>query len=261
MAVDQAGYVWHLCLQQQHRHCRNTGRRHHLCGLAQPLLEFSWWFAAKHAQTHASGKAAVTGAFWTSRPILQAAPQLRSLRSNEQVSIAATAGLLSAASAGQVSDLASSLAEDLDIAKSTASADSLLLLASVQYHIGEVQAALLTLDDLDAADASPSTAASAKALAGWAAVTTSRECIAHTQASAASIDHDDMEDADGDLSEAADHFDTALAHEPSNVEVRHITNWCMNFLSNSNLMWSTNRLCGLMPGTLLQGFAAFYALW
>jgi hypothetical protein len=151
---------------------------------------------------------------------LQATPLLRNLKGDRHVGLACAATLLSAAKAGKTSDSEAALFNELDSAKSAASEDALLLLATAQWHLGELQTALLTLDELSASGPSQDVLTAAKAGTGWVMVEQRRVAKEFSSDHEASDDDADADDEDADLSETYEAFDEALAIDGADVEVR-----------------------------------------
>ena len=158
---------------------------------------------------------------------LQAAPLFRSLKADPHVGPAALAVLLSASKAGLTADSEASLFNEFDAAKATATPEATLLLATAHWHLGELQTALLTLDDLDVSTGvDTGTNATAKALGGWITLSQSAQARARQRGlgggEVATGVHDDEsdDDEDGDLGDAAEAFETSLELEPGNVDVR-----------------------------------------
>jgi hypothetical protein len=128
--------------------------------------------------------------------------------------LACTVTLLAAAKAGQTSESEITLAEDLENDRNHASHDAQVLLATAQWHCGDLQASLLTLDHLDATDLPKELSASAKAINGWIAIAQSKEWQ-----NFGDLGSDDDQELDGELIEALELFDAVLAIDPSHVEV------------------------------------------
>lgn len=151
---------------------------------------------------------------------LQATPLLRSHRAHELVGPACLATLLAAAKAGRTSDNIASLSDELAAASEGASPAALLLLATVQWHCQDHEAALLTLDDLALADVDDHTNARVKALAGWITLSQCRGAVGDRDDSSSDEEDDDLEGHEHEITEAASLFNTACDLQPSCLEVR-----------------------------------------
>jgi len=93
-----------------------------------------------------------------------------------------------------------------------------LLLATVQWHCNELEAVLLTSDQLDESAAADEIQRSGKAISAWILLT--QAGIARPQAIEQHDDSDDdAQDAASNISEARSIFQVVLAADPSHIDV------------------------------------------
>lgn len=150
--------------------------------------------------------------------LLQAIPLLRSLTSDDTVGPACLATLLHAANASHISD-PYSITEQLESERISASDEALLLLAIVQWHCNDLEAGLLTLDQLEESAAADEIQRTAKAINAW--ILLSQAGIAKPHATVQEDEsEDDVQDAESNIAEARSMFRLVLAADPSHIEVR-----------------------------------------
>lgn len=148
---------------------------------------------------------------------VQAIPLLRSFSSDDLVGPACLATLLHAANASHITD-SYGLAETLENERISASDEALLLLASVQWHCNDLEAGLLTLDQLEDSAAPDNVQRSGKAVNAW--ILLAQAGIAKDGAVGQPDDsEDDEQDAASNIAEAQSIFRVILATEPSHIDV------------------------------------------
>ena len=146
---------------------------------------------------------------------------LRELLNHELVGLACIATLVHAARASRIADPEDELRNRLESERSTASECALVLLATAQWHSGEFEGSLLTIDQMDSLDNDDGTSTSAKAVNGW--VLLSQAGIgseAYEDDPAGDDDDEDLRDSAASIAEAQRHFEGALIEDPSNIDVR-----------------------------------------
>lgn len=169
---------------------------------------------------------------------------LRSLTNDDLVGPACLATLLHAANGSHISD-SYSLAEQLESERVSASDEALLLLATVQWHCNELEAGLLTLDQLDESAATDVIQRSGKAVNAW--ILMAQAGIAKPHATGQHDDSDDdAQDAASNISEARSIFRVVLAADPSHIDVS---------LANQLLAF-----CMLLPVASRRHQSEFFAL-